>query len=185
MIINNYLKEIKSNLDNKDFALFSNFLKKEFVKTKKKNGKVIILGNGGSASTANHVTVDLTKNANIRAINFNEANLITCFSNDFGYEKWMESSLKYYCDKKSDFVVFLSVSGNSENLVNSLKWCKKNNVNFSTLTGCNKNNRLNKMSKNKNYWVDSSAYNIVEIIHHSLLLMVVDLIIGKSVYKPN
>ena len=185
MIISNYLQEINSHLNKKEFAVFANFLKKEFNKTKKKQGKIIILGNGGSASTANHVTVDLTKNANVKAVNFNEANLITCFSNDFGYEKWMESSLEYYCDKKKDFIIFLSVSGNSKNLVNSLKWCKKNKVNFTTLTGCKKKNILNKMCEGENYWVDSASYNIVEIIHHALLLMVVDLIIGKSVYKPN
>ena len=185
MLINNYLNEIKSNLAKDNLKTFANFLKKEFLKTHKNKGKVIIVGNGGSASTASHVSVDLTKNANIKAVNFNEPNLITCFSNDFGYDKWIESGLNFYCDKKKDFVLFLSVSGNSKNLVFGAKWCKKNKVKFSTLTGCDKNNLLNRLSKPKNYWVNSHAYNIVEIIHHAILLMVVDLVIGKSVYKPN
>ena len=51
--------------------------------------KVIIAGNGGSAAMASHVAVDFTKAAGIRAINFNEADLITCFSNDYGYEHWV------------------------------------------------------------------------------------------------
>ena len=42
------------------------------------NGKVIIIGNGGSAAIASHISIDLTKAANIRSINFNEASLITC-----------------------------------------------------------------------------------------------------------
>ena len=33
--------------------------------------KVIVVGNGGSAAIASHVSVDLTKAAGIRAINFN------------------------------------------------------------------------------------------------------------------
>lgn len=37
--------------------------------------KIIVVGNGGSAAMASHVTVDLTKAAGIRAINFNEADL--------------------------------------------------------------------------------------------------------------
>ena len=49
--------------------------------------KVIIAGNGGSAAMASHTAVDLTKNARVRAISFNDADLITCFANDFGYEK--------------------------------------------------------------------------------------------------
>ena len=35
MIINNYLQEINSHLNKKEFAVFANFLKKEFIKTKK------------------------------------------------------------------------------------------------------------------------------------------------------
>ena len=49
--------------------------------------KLIIVGNGGSSAIASHVAVDFTKAAKIRAINFNEADLITCFANDYGYGK--------------------------------------------------------------------------------------------------
>ena len=55
--------------------------------------KIILVGNGGSAAMASHVAVDLTKAAGIRAINFNEADLITCFANDYGYEYWVEKAL--------------------------------------------------------------------------------------------
>ena len=48
--------------------------------------KVILVGNGGSAAMASHVAVDFTKTAGIRAVNFNEADLITCFSNDYNQE---------------------------------------------------------------------------------------------------
>ena len=60
----------------------------QMLKVKKMNNKVIIAGNGASASIANHVAVDFTKVNHIRSINFNEANLITCLANDFGYENW-------------------------------------------------------------------------------------------------
>ena len=48
-----------------------------FLKVKKTNKKIIICGNGGSSATASHVAVDLTKNANIRSMTFNEYDLIT------------------------------------------------------------------------------------------------------------
>ena len=47
--------------------------------------KIIVVGNGGSAAMASHVAVDFTKAAGIRAVNFNEADLITCFANDYGF----------------------------------------------------------------------------------------------------
>ena len=45
---------------------------------------------------ASHGAVDFTKNAWIRAINFNEADLVTCFANGFGYARWLEKALEYY-----------------------------------------------------------------------------------------
>ena len=72
-----------------------------------KKSKVYIVGNGGSASIASHVSVDLTKNANIRSVNFNEADLITCFSNDYGYEKWVEKAIDFYADS-SDALILIS-----------------------------------------------------------------------------
>ena len=58
--------------------------------------KVLIFGNGGSSAIASHFSVDLTKNAGLRCVNFNEADLITCFSNDYGYERWVEKAIDFY-----------------------------------------------------------------------------------------
>ncbi|MDB9718818.1 SIS domain-containing protein, partial [Candidatus Pelagibacter sp.] len=82
---------------------------------KKKNKKILIFGNGGSASIASHVSVDLIKNVKIKCINFNEANLLTCFSNDFGYENWMKKAVEYYGDK-GDVLIAISSSGQSKNI---------------------------------------------------------------------
>ena len=41
------------------------------------DGKVFIVGNGGSSSIASHVSVDLAKAANIKSDTFNNSNLIT------------------------------------------------------------------------------------------------------------
>jgi D-sedoheptulose 7-phosphate isomerase len=186
MNIKLYLAEIKKLISDDLFINTVNLLKSELIKVKKKKGKVIIIGNGGSASTSSHLSVDLTKNAGIRSINFNEANLITCFSNDFGYENWVRSSLEYYCDFNKDYIIFLSVSGNSKNLINALKWCIKSKVKHATLSGYSNKNKLKKINKvGLNFWVNSKSYNIVEIVHHALLLTTVDAIIGKSIYKPN
>ena len=63
--------------------------KKVLIETNKNKKKTLIFGNGGSAAIASHFSVDLTKNAKIRCVNYNESDLLTCFSNDFGYEKWV------------------------------------------------------------------------------------------------
>ena len=60
-------------------------IKNILLRANKNGKKILIVGNGGSAAIASHFSVDLTKNAGIRCINFNEADLITCFANDYGY----------------------------------------------------------------------------------------------------
>ena len=60
-----------------------------------KGKKLIIVGNGGSAAMASHVSIDFTKAAGIRAINFNEADLLTCFSNAYGYERVFEKTVEF------------------------------------------------------------------------------------------
>ena len=159
-------------------------LKTEIKKRKnKKNASVYILGNGGSISTANHITVDLIKNAKVNARSLYNDNLITCFSNDYGSDNWMKKYLEYYCNK-DDFVIFLSVSGKSKNILNAAKFCKKNSLNFFSMTGMNKRNPLNNISKNK-IWISSKSYNKVEIIHFIILASIVDKIIGKDVYTSS
>ena len=104
--------EINDSLNQTDYESL-NKISKIFKETKNKNKKVIIFGNGGSAAIASHVSVDLTKNAKIRSINFNEADLLTCFANDYGYEKVFAKSLEFYADT-GDIVVIISSSGESK-----------------------------------------------------------------------
>ena len=107
-------------LDTKKINLICELIKN----TSKKGGTVFLAGNGGNASTSSHMSTDLTKNAKIKSMSFNDTNLITCFSNDYGYENWLSSAINYYV-KSKDLIVLLSVSGESKNLVNAANFCKK------------------------------------------------------------
>ena len=156
---------------------------KLFIECNNLNNKIIFIGNGGSAAISSHVSVDLTKNAGIKSVNFNDADLITCFANDFGHKNWMKMALKMYANK-GDIVVLISTSGESYNIIEAAKWTTDNEIKLVTFSGKKKTNRLNKFNKNNlNFWVDSNAYNHVELIHLALLLSIIDYIIGTSVYK--
>ena len=137
----------------------------------------MIFGNGGSAAIASHFSVDLTKNAKIRCTNYNESDLLTCFSNDFGYEKWVEKAIEYYGDE-GDVLILISSGGNSQNMLNAA-FCKERNLVRLLL--------LREMKKIINFQClvililgDSKAYNHIENTHQVLLLSLVDLIIGKQ-----
>ena len=137
--------------------------------------KVIVVGNGGSAAMASHVAVDFTKAAGIRAINFNEADLITCFANDYGYENWVAQALEAYADQ-GELLILISSSGNSQNILNGAKKAKEMGLLVITLSGFLPDNPLRELG-NLNLWVDSTEYNIVEMTHHVWLVAIIDYLI--------
>ncbi|NTV28863.1 MAG: SIS domain-containing protein [Candidatus Omnitrophica bacterium] len=142
------------------------------------SGKVIIIGNGASAAIASHVSVDLTKTGGVRAVNFNEADLITCFANDYGYEQWAAEALKSYADP-GDLVILISSSGMSKNILNAAVQAKKMGLSLITLSGFSRDNRLRQLGE-VNLWVDSLEYNVVETAHQTWLLALVDKLAEES-----
>ena len=181
--LENYYSKISLLIENVIINSAYNDIIKKIKLTKKNKKKVIIFGNGGSASTASHFSTDLTKNARIRCCNFNESNLITCFSNDYGFDNFVKQSINEYADQ-GDLLILLSVSGESKNLINASKFCRKKKIKLITFTGKNKNNSLIKSNKNGfNIHINSNSYNIVEICHHLILLSMVDYIIGRTSYN--
>jgi len=159
-------------------------VKNILVENNKNKKKIMIFGNGGSAAIASHFSVDLTKNAKVRCFNFNESDLITCFSNDYGYEQWVEKAVSFYGDE-GDILIVISASGKSKNMINACETAKRKKFsNIITFTGLDKNNPLSKLG-DINFWINSKAYNYVENIHQIWLLTIVDLIIGKTEYPPN
>ena len=151
-----------------------NFLK-ICKKIKKNKKKIIVVGNGGSAAISSHFSVDITKNAKIRCINFNESDLITCFSNDYGFENWITEALKAYCDN-GDLVILISSSGKSPNMINAAKYINslKKNI-LITFTGFFGKNKLSKLGR-LNFIVNSSIYNHIENVHQQWLLQIIDIL---------
>lgn len=174
----NQFKKINFLLNTIDFKKIKQIVDL-ILNVKKNKSKVIIVGNGGSASTASHFSTDLSVNGKIKTISFNEYNLITALSNDFGYEKWVEKCVEIY-GKKKDLLIIISCSGNSKNLVRANKLALKKTMKVITITGCSKKNKLNSNNKNLRIWIDSKEYNVIEIVHHTLLLTIIDNIMNHN-----
>ncbi|MFA5337325.1 MAG: hypothetical protein WC330_03230 [Candidatus Omnitrophota bacterium] len=86
--LNKALSEIKVSQSNGKSISLDNALSKItklIKKCKAGNNKIILVGNGGSASIASHIATDFLKNANVAALCFNDSSLLTCLSNDLGY----------------------------------------------------------------------------------------------------
>jgi D-sedoheptulose 7-phosphate isomerase len=169
-----YLRNLKKSIKiNREIINKLENFKKKIINCKKNNKKVIIFGNGGSSAVASHFALDLTNVCDIRCVNFSNSELITCFSNDYGFENWIYKALNVYADD-GDMLVLISSSGMSKNMINGIK---KTRIKFSdivTFTGFNNNNTLKTLG-DLSFYVKSNVYNIVENIHQIWLLSLVDI----------
>ena len=77
-----YFNSLKELIDEEKYLKDLIQVKEILKKTHSDGKKTMIFGNGGSAAIASHFSVDLTKNAMVRCTNYNESDLLTCFSND-------------------------------------------------------------------------------------------------------
>jgi len=137
--ISDYLERYRQSLIDTDVSGELIRMKEMLLEVKERGNKVIVVGNGGSAAIAGHIAVDFTKQAGIRTVNFNEPNLITCFANDYGYEKWVSKAIEFYGDK-GDIAILISTSGSSLNMLNAAKTAKELNMQVVTFTGFDEEN---------------------------------------------
>ena len=142
-------------------------------------GKLLFIGNGARASIASHMAIDFWKNAGIRAFAFNDAVLLTCISNDYGYEHVFEKPIEMFADS-ADILFAISSSGKSENILLGASAARAKGARVITLSGFDKNNPLTKLGE-INFYVPSSNYGHVEVIHHSICHCILDSTVRKKV----
>ena len=173
--INQYLDQYLQSINEgkKQIKTFENIINS--LKKIKKNNKIHIFGNGGSASIASHFSMDITNNSNIRCYSYNDPSIITCYANDYKFENWIKKVIEKY-GSKNDIIFLISSSGKSKNMINAVNAAKKKRfAKIITLTGFNKTNSLKRLG-DLNLWINSKQYNVVESTHHLWLLMIVDMI---------
>ncbi len=107
-------------------------LAKEIVKSLKAGGKVILMGNGGSAGDAQHIAAEFVgrykkerKSYPALALNANTSS-ITAIGNDYGYDETFSRQVEGFA-KAGDVVIGISTSGNSANVYKALELAKKLN----------------------------------------------------------
>ncbi len=141
-------------------------------------GKVILIGNGGSAAIASHMATDFWKNAGIKAISFNDSVLLTCLSNDEGYNHVFEKSIEMFAHPQ-DILIAISSSGRSENIIRGVEAIRQKGAKVVTYTGFASDNPLRPKGE-INFYVPVKHYGHVEVIHHALCHCLIDVIIANK-----
>ena len=122
------------NLKNKLFLLNREIINsiKLIYKTLKKNKKVLICGNGGSAADAQHLSAEflirLKPNVNRKPFPIVslalDTSTITACSNDYSFDELFARNFQALVNK-GDLLICMSTSGNSENILRVLKKAKQ------------------------------------------------------------
>lgn len=140
--LSKYKKIISKNL-NELKELINNFSEDQFntiieiallvVETINSGGCIFWCGNGGSASDSQHLSAELMgrfkKNRKpFKSIALTaDSSLITCISNDYGYENLFSRQIDALANE-GDLLIVLSTSGNSLNIKNVLSKAINKNI---------------------------------------------------------
>jgi D-sedoheptulose 7-phosphate isomerase len=117
-----------------------NYAKQIILNAANQNGKIWLIGNGGSAATSSHFATDLSRctsenGESIKAISLcDNGALITAAGNDFTFEEIFKKQLEFL-GTKGDLLISISASGNSSNLIQAIKYAKSQSIKTLSLVG--------------------------------------------------
>ncbi len=137
---------------------------------------VFIVGNGGSAAVAAHIQNDLVNKGRLRAQVLHEPSLLTCMSNDYGYESAFGTLTERYA-RAGDVLVAISSSGRSPNILHAVDAARRRGASVLGLSGFDADNPL-RGATDIHFWCPSGAYGEVEIGHLFMLHHIADQLSG-------
>jgi len=139
--LDTFFSEVTNSSKNLDLKKINSIIEK-LIKIKKKQGRVFCVGIGGSAANCSHLVNDLRKLCLIDAISpLDNVSEFSARINDDGWDSSIVESLKVSKIDQNDTLFVLSVGGGSMkkkvsmNIVNTLKYCIKNNITIMGIVG--------------------------------------------------
>ena len=106
----------------------------------KNGGKILIMGNGGSAADAQHIAAEIVgrfkkERKGLPAIALTtDTSIITSVGNDYGYDYIFARQIEALC-RAEDLVIGITTSGNSANVVSAMQAAKQIGATTVGLTG--------------------------------------------------
>ncbi len=136
------------------------------------HGKIMVIGNGGSAAIASHVQNDLCNSVKVKAMVLSETSLLTALTNDHGYTEAYARLVRLWATS-DDLLIAISSSGQSENILQAVRAAVEQQCAVITFTGFKPDNPLRRMGT-LNFYVSSDQYGFVEMSHAAQLHFLTD-----------
>lgn len=131
---NSYLADLKSTLDNLPKTEISD-LYTMVLDACKRGATVHFIGNGGSAATPSHSAGDWSKELGLKTIaHTDNTSSFSAWANDEGYSQVFVGQLSTFANS-GDLLIAYSGSGNSENVINGLRYANEIGCKTVAITG--------------------------------------------------
>lgn len=134
---------------------------------------VFSCGNGGSASIANHMQCDHTKNIGNatdllpRVVSLStNVEVLTAIANDTGYENVFVHQLQSQ-SRPGDVLIAVSSSGRSPNIVHALNWARDHGLRTIALTGFDGGGA--RTLAEVAIHADGTNYGVIEDLHQAIM----------------
>ncbi|WP_010917214.1 D-sedoheptulose 7-phosphate isomerase [Thermoplasma volcanium] len=152
---------------------------RDIVNVFNSGGKLIVFGNGGSAADSQHFVAELSghfskerKALPAMALTVNTSAL-TAISNDYSYDVVFSRQLEAFA-KPGDYVVGISTSGNSVNVVKGLERAKELGCKTLAMTG-RSGGKIAKVAEEA-IMIDSEVTSIIQEAHIAAIHMICSVI---------
>jgi len=172
--------------ESSELILNSNFLISDIIRcvdiithSLKKGNKIILFGNGGSAADAQHIAAEFIGRFNIERKSLpaialtTDSSILTSISNDYSFDTVFSRQCESLVSK-GDVVIGISTSGNSKNVLNALKICKKRGAKTIGLLG-NKGGTIIKFV-DYSLTVNSKSTPRIQEVHRVVSHLICDLV---------
>ena len=145
----------------------------------RREGKVLVFGNGGSAADAQHMAAELVgrfarERRGYAAIALTtDASVVTSVSNDYGYERVFERQIEAL-GTAGDVAIGITTSGGSANVVRALEAARGQKLTTIALTG--RDGGAAGRTADLHINVPSDSTQRVQEVHMTLLHIICDLV---------
>jgi D-sedoheptulose 7-phosphate isomerase len=128
---------------NKSLEIYADELPKiaqVMANTIRSGGTIYWCGNGGSAAESQHMAAELVgqfsaQRKGLSSISFTtDTSVLTAVPNDFNFEEIFSRQVEAHVEEK-DFLIGISTSGNSKNVINAMLKARDINAKILNLTG--------------------------------------------------
>lgn len=141
--------------------------------------KIFLIGNGASATMAEHFGFDAMQNGKLNTVNFSETSYLTAISNDISFERLFLLKLERLAHP-GDMLISISSSGNSPNIVKALEYAREYcmfTVTLSAMQSDNKSRQLGDLS----IYVPAPTYGIAESAHSAIMHCWLDMYLERYI----